>query len=123
MHGPFERRLWSSRRYFLSDFRIATQQDELALDDARDVHRSQTSVQRVLGISTIHVHAKDSRRAPLVLRNVRRGAQLAALIELLAADPRARAGGGVADAARETMGWEPRVGTPGTRKARSRCCA
>ena len=114
MHGPFERRLWSSRRYVLSDLRISTPQDELALDDAGDVHRSQTPVQRVLGISTIEVHSSDPRRAPLVLRHVRRGAQLAALIELLAADPRARKD---ADAARETMGWEPRVGTPGTREA------
>jgi cytochrome c553 len=114
VQGSFERRLWSGRRYFLSDLRIVTSHDELALDDVGDVHRSQTSVQRVLGISTVDVHSTDPRRAPLVLRNVRRGAQLAALIELLAADPRARA---AADAARETMAWEPRVGTPGKREA------
>jgi hypothetical protein len=116
VHGSFERRLWSGRRYFLSDFRIATQEEELALDDAGEVHRSQTSVQRVLGVSTIEVRSKDPRRAPLVLRNVRRGVQLAALIELLVSDPRARTVDGVAGVAREMMAWEPRVGTPGKRE-------
>jgi hypothetical protein len=114
VHASIERRLWSGRRYFLSDLRIVASPHELALDDVGDVHRSQTSVQRVLGISTIEVHSRDPRRAPLVLRNVRRGAQLAALVELLAADPRARVD---ADAARETMTWEPRVATRGTREA------
>ena len=112
----FERRLWSGRRYFLTDLRIVVSQDELALDDVGDVRRSQTAIQRVFGLSTIEVQSNDPRRSHLVLRNVRRGAQLAALIELLAADPRARAH---TDIARETMTWEPRVATPGKREALS----
>jgi len=114
VQGAFERRLWTGRRYFLTDLRLVAPPHELALDDVGDVHRSQTAVQHVCGVSTIQVHPKDPRRTPLVLRNVRRGPQLAALIELLAADPRARDD---ADAARETMAWEPRVATPGKRGA------
>ena len=45
---------------------------------------------------------------------MRRGAQLAALIELLAADPRARVD---VDSAKATMAWEPRVTTPGKPEA------
>src|SRR5437868_14400072 len=98
-----ERRLWSSRRSFLSDLRIAAPPYELALDDIGDVHRAQTSVERVLGLSTIHVHPNDPRRPAVVLRHVRRGPQLAALIALVAADRRARAN---AEALREAMAWE-----------------
>ncbi len=108
-----ERRLWSSRRSFLSDLRIVAPPYELALDDIGDVHRTQTSFQRVLGLSTIHVHPNDPRRPAVVLRHVRRGAPLAALIALVAADSRARAN---AEALRETMAWEPRVATPGKRE-------
>jgi hypothetical protein len=110
----FERRLWTGRRYFLTDLRIVVPPYELALDDVGDVHRSQTPFQRVAGLSTIEVRAKDPYRPSVVLRDVRRGPQLAALIELLAADPRARSN---VDAARETMTWEPRVATPGKREA------
>ena len=114
--NTFERRLWSGRRYFLSDLRLVAGDRELSLDDIGDVSRSQTAWQRVLGLSSLDVHSRDSRRGGLRLRNVRRGAQLAALIELVASDPRARAH---ADAASETMAWEPRVTTPGKREALS----
>jgi len=110
----FERRLWTGRRYFLTDLRIVSGHGELALDDVGDVYRSQTPFQRVFGLSTLEVRSKDPRRGNLVLRNVRRGAQLAALIELLASDPRAR---NDVDGVRDTMAWEPRVSTPGTREA------
>ena len=110
---PFERRLWSGRRYFVTDLRIVAGAAELALDDVGDVHRTDTPLQRVFGLSTLVIDSKDARRAGLVLRDVRRGARLAALIELLAADPRARN----EDAARVTMAWEPRVSTPGKREA------
>ena len=113
MQHPLERRLWTGRRYFLTDFRIAAPPRDLALDDVGDVHRTQTPFQRVAGLSTIDVRSKDPRRAGLVLRHVRRGAQLAALIELLAADTHARAN---IESARATMTWEPRVSTPGTRE-------
>ena len=110
---PFERRLWSGRRYFVSDLRIVSGRVEIALDDAGDVQRTETPVQRVLGLSTIHIHSRNPRVAGLTLPNVRRGQQLAALIELVASDPYAR----VESIARETMAWEPRVSTPGRREA------
>jgi hypothetical protein len=111
---PLERRLWTGRRYFLTDLRVAAPPNELALDDVGDVHRTQSPLQRIAGLSTIDVQSKDPRRRSVVLQHVRRGAQLAALIELLAADPRARAD---VDSARATMAWEPRVTTPGKREA------
>ena len=52
---PFERRLWSGRRYFVSDLRIVSGIAELALDDAGDVHRLQTPLQRIFGLSTIFI--------------------------------------------------------------------
>jgi hypothetical protein len=110
----FERRLWTGRRYFLTDLRIAAPPHELALDDVGDVHRSQTLLQRIAGLSTIEVRSADPHRPCIVIHNVRRGPQLAALIEILANDPRARRD---ADAARETMAWEPRIPTPGKREA------
>lgn len=113
MDNAFERRLWTGRRYLLTDLRIAAPPYELALDDVGDVHRSQTLLQRIAGMSTIEVRSKDSRRPSVMLRDVRRGAQLAALIELLAADPRARRN---VEAAKETMAWEPRIATPGKRE-------
>src|SRR5476649_827886 len=116
----WERRLWNGRRYLLTDLRITSTEHgvtrELALDDAGDVHRSQSGWQRVFGLSTIEVCPRDDRRTRVVLRNVRRGAQLAALIELLAADPRARVDADAAHAARATMTWEPRVRLKGKRE-------
>lgn len=112
----FERRLWSGRRGFLSDLRLVAGNLELALDDVGDVVRSQTHTQRILGLSTLEIHSKNPRRPDLTLRHVRRGTQLAALIELVASDPRARV---KPDAASETMAWEPRVPTPGKREALS----
>ena len=117
MQRSWERRLLTGRRYFLTDLRIASAGHELALDDIGDVHRSQTGLQRVLGVSTIEVHPKDTRRPGVVLRHVRRGAQLAALIELLATDRSARTGADAAATARETMAWEPRVRLRGKREA------
>jgi hypothetical protein len=111
---PLERRLWTGRRYFLTDLRIAAPPRELALDDVGDVHRTQTAFQRIAGLSTVEVCSNNPRRPSLVLRHVRKGAQLAALLELLAADPSARAD---VEAARATMSWEPRITTPGTREA------
>jgi hypothetical protein len=114
-----ERRLGKGRRYVLTDLRlVATERgDEINLDDIGDIHRSQSFAQTVLGLSTLDVHHRDPRRRGVVLRHVRRGAQLAALIELLAADRLARATTDAAAAARAMMTWEPRVRTPGTREA------
>jgi hypothetical protein len=115
----WERRLWKGRRYVLTDVRlIATdRRDEIGLDDIGDIHRSQSFVQTLLGLSTLDVRHKDPRRRGIVLRQVRRGAQLAALIELLAADRVARADIDAPAAARATMTWEPHIRTAGTREA------
>jgi hypothetical protein len=117
---PWERLLWSSRpwrpsrrlageRYLLTDFRLlrTSRRDhaELALDDLGEVHRTQTPLDRLLGTSTITAHPIDG-GAPLQLAGVRRGAQLAALLELLGGDPRAPRD---ADAVRSALAWEPRM--------------
>jgi hypothetical protein len=119
---PWERLLWSSRpwrlgrrlageQYLLTDFRLLritrTGIDELPLDDIRDIQRSETTADRLLGTSTIIVHREKEAVPlfPLVLIAVRRGAQLAALLELLAGDPRAPRD---AAAVRAALAWEPR---------------
>ncbi len=116
---PWERLLWSSRpwrlsrrlageRYLLTDFRLLriTRDGlvEIALDDVGDVHRAESALDRVLATSTITVHP-GAGGAPLVLTAVRRGGQLAALLELLAGDPRALRD---ADAVRSALAWAPR---------------
>jgi hypothetical protein len=116
---PWERLLWSSRpwrlarrirgeRYLLTDFRLLhlTRAGlvEIALDDVGDIQRTESSTDRLLGTSTVAVHPCAG-GAPLVLTAVRRGAQLAALLELLAGDPRAPR---EADAVRAALAWEPR---------------
>ena len=116
---PWERLLWSSRpwrllrrlsgeRYLLTDFRLLRitrrASSELALDDVGDILRKETALDRVLGTSTISLHPIAG-GPPLTLTSVRRGAQLAALLELLAGDPRAPR---EADAVRSALAWEPR---------------
>jgi len=117
---PWERLLWSSRpwrlsrllageQYLLTDFRLLhitrAITSELALDDVGDIFRTESPTDRVLGTSTIAVHPAGSGR-PLTLVSVRRGAQLAALLELLAGDPRAPRD---ADAVHAALAWEPRT--------------
>jgi hypothetical protein len=115
---PWERLLWSSRpwrlsrrlsgeRYLLTDFRLLhitrAVSSELALDDVGEIHRTESRADRLLGTSTITVHPA-AHGAPLTLAAVRRGAQLAALLELLAGDPRAPR---EAEAVRSALAWEP----------------
>jgi hypothetical protein len=113
---PWERLLWSCRpllaprtRYVLTDFRLVRlggrDADELAIQDAADIHRRQTTLDRIFGTSTITVQPGDARRQPFILRHVRRGAQLAALIELLSGDPRAAWD---ADSVRAALEWDPK---------------
>ena len=117
---PWERLLWSSRpwrlapriageRYLLTDFRLlrVTRRggEEIALDDIGDIQRTESSVDRVLGTSTIVVHPRRPKVQPVVLTAVRRGAQLAALLELLSDDPHAPRD---PDAVRAALAWEPR---------------
>ena len=117
---PWERLLWSSRpwrlsrrmageRYLLTDFRVVrvagARIEELALDDVGEIQRTESRADRLLGTSTLLVHAKRRAAAPIVLTAVRRGPQLAALLELLAGDPRAPR---EPDAVRAALAWEPR---------------
>ena len=114
----WERLLWQGRpwrparrcigeRYLLTDFRLVRlareDADEIALDDIADVRLTETRFDRVLGTSTVAVHSH--RRSPLVLTSIRRGHQLAALLELLAGDPRAPRD---AEATRSALAWNPR---------------
>jgi hypothetical protein len=117
---PWERLLWSCRpwrlapriageRYLLTDFRLLRvarrSGEEIALDDMGDIQRIESPVDRVLGTSTIVVHPRRPRVQPVVLTAVRRGAQLAALLELLSQDPHAPRD---PDAVRSALAWEPR---------------
>jgi hypothetical protein len=100
--GPsaWERQLWTGRpgfaarliardlhaRYHLTDLRVSTVggrvSDELLVQDIDHQSRSD----RLFGTSTLLVYGKPSARPrpPLVMRSIRRGHQLAALLELLA---------------------------------------
>jgi hypothetical protein len=120
---PWERLLWSSRpwrpapwiggeRYVLTDFRLLrvtrTRTEELALDDVCDIRRVESRADRFCGTSTIIVHGRQRHAPPIVLKAVRRGAPLAALLELLAGDPRAPRD---PEAVRSALAWEPRQPT------------
>jgi hypothetical protein len=118
---PWERLLWSSRpwrlsacvageRYLLTDFRLirVTRDhiEELALDDVVDIQWCEAGfLDRLLGTSTIVAQGRQQQVPPLVLSAVRCGAQLAALLELLAGDPRASRDPATVRAA---LAWEPR---------------
>src|SRR5436190_114933 len=120
----WERLLWRRRgllppweRYVLTDFRlvrIGQRSDELAIQDIADVHHHESWIDRVLGSSTVTVHAKSHRRAPLVLPHVRQGAQLAALLDLTSAEPSV-----VWDreSVRAALKWKPRTPIAGYREA------
>lgn len=121
----WERLLWSQRplvqprtRYVLTDVRLVclagNDSDEMALADITDVQRRESWVDRILGTSTLVVHTRDDRQQPMVLPFVRRGIQLAALIELAAADPHAPWPPAVV---RATLVREPRTRIAGSREA------
>jgi hypothetical protein len=116
---PWERLLWSSRpwriarrirgeRYLLTDFRLLHITrggvTEIVLDDVGEIHRAESAADRLLGTSSILIQ-RIGGGAPLILTAVRRGGQLAALLELLAGDPRAPR---EASAVRSALAWEPR---------------
>jgi len=115
---PWERTLWTARpfaaprsSYGLTDLRVFAsrrgQIAEIALQDVGDVEHRQSRLDRLLGTSTVTVRARDARRPPVSFRYIRRGAQLAALIELLAGDPQASMD---AAAVRAALAWEPADG-------------
>jgi hypothetical protein len=101
----------AGERYLLTDFRLVritrAGADEVALDDISDIQRSEAAIDRLLGTSTIVVHREKGvvPLFPIVLTSIRRGAPLAALLELFAGDPRAARD---AAAVRAALAWEPR---------------
>jgi hypothetical protein len=128
---PWERRLWSGRaplapwtRYTLSDVRLlreaGSRSDEIAIQDIGDVQRRRSWVDRLLGTSTLIVHPRRTRRTPFVLAHVRRGAHLAALLELLAGDPRITWS---PESIHAALNWEPQVSAGGFRHALLGLCA
>jgi hypothetical protein len=122
---PYERLLWSGRalsvpatRYALTDLRLVRtsrhESDELIVQEIDEVHRRQSPVDRLLGTSTIIVERRGRRQPPFVLARVRQGAQLAALLELLSSDPRAKWD---PDSVRAALAWEPADGSNHRRTA------
>jgi hypothetical protein len=118
---PWERLLWSGRplrlrarlsgeRYFLTDFRLVRASrccgDEIALQDIGEIGCTESRVDRLLGTSTVVIHPKREDRPPFVVADIRRGQQLAFVLELLAGDPRAA---GDRRAIQAAMAWEPRM--------------
>ena len=115
---PWERTLWTARplaaarpTYALTDLRVFAARrgrvSEIALQDVGDVEHGRSRLDRLLGTSTVTVHARDERLPPVTFRRIRRGAQLAALIELLAGDAHASLDAAAVQAA---LAWEPADG-------------
>lgn len=127
---PWERLLWTDRawpsfrsfprgaRYALTDFRLVVvddeRSDEIANQDIGEIHCSQTWLDRRLRTSTLSVAQRRGTRSPVILRGIRHGAQLAALLELLAGDPHASLD---AETVRSALEWEPRTRPRGVRQA------
>jgi hypothetical protein len=112
---PWERLLWRSRsllpprtHYGLTDLRLVRiarrREDELAIYDLGAVQTTRSWVDRLLSTSTLIVRARDNRRAPLVIRHIRDGAEVAAVVELLASQPHQTLD---TDALRCALLWHP----------------
>jgi hypothetical protein len=121
----WERLLWSRRgllppwdRCVLTDFRLVRlgrrDSDELAIQDIADAQHQESWVDRLLGSSTVVVHAKNHRRPPLVLPHVRHGAQLAALLDLTSAESTASWDQA---SVRAALKWTPQARIAGYREA------
>ena len=91
---PWERLLWSGRslsrpaaHHALTDFRLVSvcqgEVAEVAIDDIGDIRLSKSRLDPLLRVSTIVVQPRDRRRPSLLIRRIRRGEQLAALLDLL----------------------------------------
>jgi hypothetical protein len=120
----WERVLWTARplltpgwTYALTDLRVYASREghviEIALHDVGDVEHHRSRLDRLLGTSTVTVHARGDRRPPVSFRRIRRGAQLAALVELVAGEPQATLD---PPAVRAALAWEPADGR-GAREA------
>jgi hypothetical protein len=111
-----ERELWHGRslgppgeRYALTNLRISRTSepaDEILLEDVGEVERTESRFDRLLGASTLIVHARRSHRPPLLLKHIRHGVQLAALLDLAADGVHESWDSGTVRAA---LSWEPRV--------------
>jgi hypothetical protein len=119
---PWERLIWSGRarlphtsrpRYFLTDFRLVRvdrrELSEIALHDIGDVLLSESRLDRVIGTSTIEVHSRCTGQR-IILHGVRRGQQLAALLELVSGDTVTPLD---VDAINATLSWNPRISRDG----------
>jgi hypothetical protein len=97
---PWERLLWTGspvgqypvrERYVLTDFRLVRlaghEVDELLLRDIDEIQCRESRLGRLTRMSTLIVSPRDARRGSMVLRRIRRGPQLAALLEWLSCDP------------------------------------
>lgn len=95
--ASWERVVWSGRswraprtRYRLTDLRLVRRdgaaERELALYDIGDVVLTRSRWQRWIGTATITVSARQARRLSIEIADIRRAAQLAAVLELVAAD-------------------------------------
>lgn len=121
----WERVLWRQRpwlapweQYALTDFRLVRlaghRSDELPLEDIAEVRHHQTARDRVFGTWTLVISARGRRQRPFTLRYVRRGPQLAALLEIAAADPHVSWDRASVDAA---LAWPPASRVAGYREA------
>jgi cytochrome c553 len=121
---PCEQVIWSGRpvaasrlhpgcrrvRYLLTDLRLVVSESnatsELVLRDIGEVELCRSAIDRAAGSWTVVVRARDARIRPLVLRGLRRGRQLAPLLEILSRDRRPALS---PDAVRAALDWTPRV--------------
>ena len=115
----WERRLWTGRsfpagrsRYLLTTFRLSETgraSRDILTEEITDIQRSESVAERMLGLSTLAVHSRGA-DAPMMLRRIRRGAQLAALLELIAHEPQTPIDPATADA---VLLWDPDPPTRG----------
>lgn len=112
---PWERLLWSTRaawppgtRYALTDFRLVHQNGrrsaEIALHEIGEVRCTRSWLDHLFATSTVTVHTRTGSRPAFVVRHLRCGAALAALLELAAGDPPRTLD---PDGVRAALAWDP----------------
>jgi hypothetical protein len=112
---PWERLLWQQRtgwpptsRLVLTDFRLVRLGGgppiEVAIDDIGEIRTERTTLDRWLGTHSLYVRTRTAPAREAVFPHVRRGAGLAALLELLSGEPRAWLDPAGVEAA---MAWRP----------------